>query len=397
MSDVLYLAWRYLAHHRVKTAILVFAIMLIVFLPVGLRVLVKQSERELTTRAAATPLLLGARGSPLELALNSLYFESDVPATMPFAQCTRVQNSGQALAIPLHTRFRARRHPIVGTSLDYFDFRGLRIAAGRQLAVLGECVLGAEVARATGAGPGAGQVNHVVSSPESVFDIAGVYPLKMTVVGVLERSHTPDDEAVFVDLKTAWVIEGLGHGHMDMSSAEAAPGVLRREGGKVIANASVVQYNEITPENMDSFHFHGALDDFPVTAVIAVPHDEKASALLQGRYLADDETVQIVRPIEVMEELLGTILKVQSYVVTAVIVIGLATLATATLVFMLSLRLRRREIATLVKIGGSRGRVLAILLSEIVGVLAMGVLLAGVLTALTAAYGSALIRALILS
>ena len=190
MSDILYLAWRYLAHHRVKTAILVFAIMLIVFLPVGLRVLVKQSERELTTRAEATPLLVGAKGSPLELALNSLYFESDVPATMPFAQCTRVQDSGQALAIPLHTRFRARRHPIVGTSLDYFDFRGLRIAAGRQLAVLGECVLGADVARATGAGPG----DHVVSSPESVFDITGVYPLKMLVAGVFERTHTPDDE-----------------------------------------------------------------------------------------------------------------------------------------------------------------------------------------------------------
>ena len=393
MSDILYLAWRYLAHHRVKTAILVFAIMLIVFLPVGLRVLVKQSERELTTRAEATPLLVGAKGSPLELALNSLYFESDVPATMPFAQCTRVQDSGQALAIPLHTRFRARRHPIVGTSLDYFDFRGLRIAAGRQLAVLGECVLGADVARATGAGPG----DHVVSSPESVFDITGVYPLKMLVAGVFERTHTPDDEAIFVDLKTAWVIEGLGHGHMDMSSPEAAPGVLRREGGKVVANASVVQYNEITPENIDSFHFHGALDAFPVTAVIAVPHDEKASALLQGRYLGDEETVQIVHPVEVMEELLGTILKVQTYVVTAVIVIGLATLATATLVFLLSLRLRRREIATMVKIGGSRGRVMAVLLSEIVGVLTLGVLLAAVLTALTAAYGSALIRALILS
>ena len=134
-----------------------------------------------------------------------------------------------------------------------------------------------------------------------------------------------------------------------------------------------------------------------MTVVIAVPRDEKASALLQGRYLADEEMAQIVRPVEVMEELLGTILTVQSYVVTAVIVIGLATLATATLVFMLSLRLRRREITTLVKIGGSRGRILAVLLSEIVGVLAMGVLLAAVLTALTAAYGSTLIRALILS
>ena len=53
---------------------------------------------------------------------------------------------------------------------------------------------------------------HVVSSPESVFDLAGVYPLKMAVVGVLAPTHTPDDDAVFVDVKTAWVIAGLAHG-----------------------------------------------------------------------------------------------------------------------------------------------------------------------------------------
>ena len=393
MSHVLYLAWRYLAHHRVKTTILVVAIMLIVFLPVGLRVLVKQSERELTTRAAATPLIVGAKGSPLELTLNSLYFESDTPAYLRYAEVERVAQSTLAAAIPLHTRFRVRQHPIVGTSLDYFTFRGLQVENGRQLAVLGECVLGADVASDLGVGPD----DFLVSSPESVFDLAGVYPLKMRVVGLLARSHTPDDRAVFVDLKTAWVIEGLGHGHMDMSSGEAAPGVLRREGSKVIANASVMQYNEITPQNIDEFHFHGDTGGFPVTAIIAVPYDEKSSALLQGRYLGDEEQVQVVYPVEVMDALLDTILTVQTYVVTAVIVVGLATLATATLVFLLSLRLRRREIVTMVKIGGTRSRVISLLAAEIVGVLVIGVLLAGLLTALTAAYGSVIIRALIMS
>ena len=51
MKDVLYLAWRYLSFHRVKTAILVTSIALIVYLPVGLNVLVGESARELTARA----------------------------------------------------------------------------------------------------------------------------------------------------------------------------------------------------------------------------------------------------------------------------------------------------------------------------------------------------------
>jgi putative ABC transport system permease protein len=281
----------------------------------------------------------------------------------------------------------------VGTTLDYFYFRNLRIGEGRQMGVLGECVLGAEVAARTGIGPG----GHLVSSPENVFDLAGVYPLRMKVVGVLERSHTPDDRVVFVDIKTAWVIEGFGHGHQDMSRPEAAPGVLRREGNKVVANASVVQYNEITPDNIDSFHFHGDTGEFPVTAALVVPKDEKSSALLQGRFLSPEEAVQVVTPESVMEDLLETVLTVQSYVVTAVIVIGLSTLATAALVFMLSLRLRRREIETMTKIGGARATVVSVLAAEIVVVLATGVLLATGLTLATTVFGSQIIRAVILS
>jgi len=392
VKDVLYLAWRYLAYHRLKTAVLITSITLIIYLPTGLNVLVGQSAAELTARAQATPLLVGARGSPLELALNSLYFESDTPATTTYDWVTRVSDSGLADPVPLYVRFRSRAHPIVGTTLEYFDFRDLRIASGRRMAVLGECVLGARAARSLGAGPGDG----VTSSPEGVFDLAGVYPLRMRVVGVLAPAHTPDDLAVFVDLKTAWIIQGLAHGHQDLATPEAASAVLSREGNTIRGNASVVQYNEITPENIDSFHFHGDPATYPLSAVIAVPHDEKSRVLLLGRYQSD-EAIQMVRPISVMNDLLDTILTVQSYVVAAVVILGVATIATAGLVFWLSLRLRRREIETMVKIGGSRGSVASIVVSEIVVVLLTSVALAGGLTLLTSRFGSQAIRTFLLS
>jgi len=391
MKQTLYLAWRYLAFHRFKTVILITAITLIFYLPVGLRVLVDQSSQQLTARAVSTPLIVGAKGSPLELALNSLYFRSDVPQPSNYAEAGRVEETGLARAIPLYVRFHARGHPIVGTSFEYFAFRGLRLAAGRQIAVLGDCVLGSRVAQQLGLGPG----DHVVSSPENVFDLAGVYPLKLHVVGVLAYADTADDDAIFVDLKTTWIIQGLGHGHQDLAAPEAAAAVLAREGNRVTANASVVQYTEITKHNVDSFHFHGDLSGYPITAVIAVPHDQKSSALIQGRYQSETEVQQILRPETVMNELLGTILTVQSFVVAGAVIVGLATLATAVLVFMLSLRLRRRERVTLVKIGGSRLAVASVMASEIVVVLLGGLLLAGGLTLLTRQFGSTLIRALI--
>jgi putative ABC transport system permease protein len=391
--DTLYLAWRYLVYHRVKTAILVTSITLIVYLPVGLDVLVSQSAAQLTARAEATPLLVGAKGSPLELVLNSLYLESEAPETLRYAQVDRIAESELAQPIPLYVRFHAREHPIVGTTLEYFEFRGLRFAAGRAMAVLGECVVGARVAESLGVGPG----DSVVSSPESVFDLAGVYPLKMRVVGVLEPAHTPDDLAIFADLKTAWIIEGLGHGHRDLARLEARSAVLSRRGDTIVANASVVQYNEIGQENIDSFHFHGDLSGYPITAVIAVPETGKSGVILMGRYQGAEEAGQIVRPIEVMQELLETILTIQSYVVTAVVIVGAATLATAALVFLLSLRLRRREIETMMKLGGSRLAVASVLVSEMAVVLVLSTALAGGLTLLTSRFGSAAIRALLLS
>jgi putative ABC transport system permease protein len=158
-----------------------------------------------------------------------------------------------------------------------------------------------------------------------------------------------------------------------------------------------VQYNEITAENRDSFHFHGSLDDFPITAVMAVPRDQKSGVILLGRYQGDDERTQIVRPAVVIRELLDTVFTVQSFVVAGILLVSAATLATAVLVLLLSLRLRRREIETLVKIGGSRARVAFLVLSEAVIVVAVGGALAAGLTLLTHRFGAAAIRALLLS
>jgi len=391
VREVLYLAWRYLLYHKLKTAILVASVTLIIYLPIGLNVLVEQSAAQLSDRAAATPLVIGAKGSPLELTLNTLYFRAEVPERIPYRQAERVAATGLATPIPIYARFRARKHPIVGVGFEYFRFRGCSLRSGRFMAVLGECVVGAEVAEDLALRPG----SNVVSSPENVFDLAGVYPLKMNVVGVLAPNGTPDDRAVFVDLKTAWIIEGLGHGHRDLASPEAASDVLSREGERLIANAAVKEFQEVDAKNLESFHFHGDSAEFPITAVIAVPKDQKSETLLRGHYLGSSETCQITQPAEVMDALLATIFTVQGYVVLCILLVGGATLATMVLVFLLSLRLRRREIETLVKVGGSRSRVALVMASEMVAVLLAGVLLAGILMSLTAWLGPALVPMLL--
>ena len=51
MSDALYLAARYMLHHRVKTTILVGSLTILLFLPLGLEILVSRTAQRLRARA----------------------------------------------------------------------------------------------------------------------------------------------------------------------------------------------------------------------------------------------------------------------------------------------------------------------------------------------------------
>ncbi len=361
MIDSFYIAWKYISFNKVKTIVLVACVTLISFLPVALQLLLGESERQLMSRAVFTPLVVGAKGSSLDLVMNTIYFGDEVPELITMEASERVENMDLALSLPLYVRFKARGNPVVGTSLDYFEFRGLKIIDGRQMAVLGDCVLGAKVAASLGLKPG----DSLVSSPESLFDLAGIYPLKMKVTGVLGKSHTADDLAVFVDLKTAWVIQGLGHGHEDVTKLQDPTLVLKRTEKNVAATAKLYQYTEITEQNINSFHFHGDTSKYPITAVIAVPYSEKSGTILQGRYLAKEETRQVVKPAEVIDGLLQNIFRIKNVLDAVIAVVTLATILALVLVFVLSLRLRQREISTIFKIGCGRMTIIRLLAAEI--------------------------------
>ena len=391
MTGTFFLGWRYLRFHRFKSLVLLASVTLMMFLPTATRLLVADSATALTARAQATPLLLGERGGELELVLNALYFHAEQPPALSYSALDEIKVSGLANGIPLYTRFRSRGAPIVGTSLDYFEFRNLQLADGRMMGLLGEAVVGANVASELRVGPG----DHLVSSPETVFDLAGVYPLKMQVVGVLTRSGSPDDDAVFVDVRTTWVIQGLGHGHQDLTLGKSSSGVLSRSDRIITANAALNQFNEITPENVRDFHFHGDTSGFPLSAVIIVPPDDKSATLLRGRYQNHESGYQVLVPGEVLDDLLETVFTIQNYVILGLMMLSLATIAVVTLVFLLSQQLRRGEFVTLKRMGASRGFVATLIASEIGFVLLGSLLLSTLMGWVTRHYATEFLLSLV--
>ena len=371
------LALKYIAYHKFKTMILIACIFLTAFLPIAIEVLLNEFETSIAARAQQTPLVVGAQGSRFDLTLRSLYFklgesENTAQEFIALGEADAIESSGLAAAIPIHSKFTAAGRPVVGTSLDYFEFRKLEMAQGDGLIQIGDCVLGAKVAEELRLSPG----DKLLTDIESVISIAS-YPLKMHVRGILNANHSADDWAVFVDLKTAWIIDGIGHGHQNVEEVEEEK-LLTKSDDKIVASAAVLPYTEINEKNISSFHFHGDNSEFPVSAIIAIPPDEKSETILIGRYRKTADGQQLVVPGDVINDLMRLVFQVKRFFDANAILIAISTVLLLLLIFVLSFKLREREMQTMFKMGASRSAMTMLHVGELLIIVLVGaVLVAG--------------------
>jgi len=301
--------------------------------------------------------------------MHSLYYRGESPGTIRLAEQLRIDETDLAETIPLLVKFYARGVPVAGTSQRYFEFRRLAIARGQSWQRLGDCVLGASAAKRLELGPG----DRLLTDPQNLFDLSGPAPLNMRVVGVLRPSGTADDDVIWCDLKTAWIIEGIGHGH-SVAGEKLGDDHLHAATGQ---NLQVHQ--EVNEENLETFHFHGRRSEYPLTSIIAIPKSEKAETLLLGMYLGSEEPQQIVRPVEAVAELIEAISKIRTLFKVGFATLSLAAILLFLLVLMLSLRLRQREIRTVHLLGSNRGTIALMILSEWAILCLMSLFLASVI------------------
>ena len=136
IGNLLYLAFRSLWWFRGRAITITLCLALTIWLPVTTRLLLNQFQAEITARAESTPLIIGAKGSRIDLVLHGLYFDTKGAETVTMEEARYVRDTGFAQDIPLHIRHRTQDvntqpgAPIVGTTVEYFEFRDLRLARG---------------------------------------------------------------------------------------------------------------------------------------------------------------------------------------------------------------------------------------------------------------------------
>ena len=386
---LLFLAVRHARFHQRRTLLLAISIALCLAIPLAGRWMSTDLERKLLARAEQVPLVVGGPGSATDLVTTSLYFRSASLPPLPFAEAENLQADQLARVVPVHREFTAHQFPIVGTSLDYFPEMSLSLATGRMPTRLGDCVLGAEVARQLQLSVG----EQLLSDARSFLNPAGQLPLSMRITGVLQPAHGPDDQAVFVDLKTCWLIAGIGHGHMAADQLQADQILQSGEAG-VKLNANVQQFLEVTDDNQDSFHFHGDMPTFPVSAYLIFPTDERSSIIWEGRQ-QNREGIQVATPSLIMRELLALLVNVRQLVDVITLLLGLASLLLLGLQIGLSLQLRHTELATFQAMGAGRSIRLQLIGLDLLLVLAVAVPLTLLLSTLVTWLGQPLLLRLL--
>lgn len=180
-------------------ALLALGIATLVFVVLAQSQLTRQLERD----ARNIDLVVGAKGSPLQLVLAAVY-QVDVPTgNVPLATVDLLRrNRLVSQAIPLAMGDSYRGFRMVGTEPAFLELHEAALASGRMWSAPMQAVIGWDVARETGLAPGAEFFGtHGIAEGGAVHEDA-----RYRVVGVLARTESVVDRLVLTDKASVWQV-----------------------------------------------------------------------------------------------------------------------------------------------------------------------------------------------
>ena len=344
-----WMAVRAICAKPARSATLMFAIGLVLGIPVLTHIGIRGLQDTLLDRATATPIIVGTSGASVDLALAGLLFRAPALHSTTW-QHVQALSAHDTPAIPILLGPSVRETPLVATSPEYFESRDIRLQEGRLPALLGEVVAGSDAAAANSMQVG----DPLRAGVHHMHDLSADPPLTLTVVGILGSSGTPDDHVLFTDMTTGWALQGHLHGH-DPAETTSNKTVESSSGASSGAPTEIrrgTTPHDVTPAALSAFHFHSDRDSLPVTAFLLFPSSPSA----QDRLLDDISLIpelQAVRPSEVLQTLQLVISTVSNHVLTLQGLLAVAALSLLLTCIDLARRLRAPERQLLRQLGAS--------------------------------------------
>jgi putative ABC transport system permease protein len=338
----------YLRARPLQTALSLLLLALGAGTVVTLLLVVGQIEARMGRDAHGIDLVVGAKGSPMQLILSGIYHADAPTGNIPLAAVSLLQkNRLIKKAIPLALGDGWKGYRIVGAGREYLEHYGAEFSSGKMHEKPMEAVLGAEVAARTGVGVGARFAGaHGIGG-----DGAEHGTMQYTVVGVLAPGNSVLDRLVLTSIESVW------HVHEDeMAPADAQDRKAMEEDRQV--TVILVQYAS------------------PLAAAM-LPRQINAQSELQAGSPAY-ETARLFRIIGVGVEAL------RAFALVLILAAGLSVF----IALYTALEERRYDLAVMRTLGASPARLFGLLLAEgLVLALAGAVLGVAIGHLLTAALG----------
>ena len=201
------LAWRYLWARPLVAALNLALLALGVGAMSFVVVVSEQIERSVQRDLAGVDLVVGAKGSPLQLILAGVFHLDVATGNIPLATAKLLSDHPLVeRVVPVSLGDSLQGFRIVGSTLQYPALYGVQLAEGRYWQGELQAVLGADVARATSLAVGARFVG--THGLGNVGEAHGETPY--TVVGRLVRCGCVLDRLVLTDLASVWAVhEGV--------------------------------------------------------------------------------------------------------------------------------------------------------------------------------------------
>lgn len=243
-------------------------------------------------------LIVGAKGSPFQLTLNTVFLQDKPIGNIDYAWVQKLAaDPAVKEAIPLAFGDNYRGHRIIGTEPGLFRHSAkndgeawLKLAAGRVFQDTFEAVIGSKAAKDSGLVLG----DKLISSHGLIGALEGVgkehAEKAFTVVGILDKVSGPYDDAVFVPIRSIWELHEHGE-HEEEPVSGRSPASLK---------AAATEEHELEEEE------HALTDEHnhKETTVILVKPTGYAQAMTLYKEFQKNKDVQLIFPSQNVIQLL---------------------------------------------------------------------------------------------
>lgn len=206
----------YLRARKLNTALQVLLFALGIGTIVLLLLATTQFDQRMRRDAQGIDLVIGAKGSPMQIILSSIY-HLDVPTgNISYTQAQEIaKHRAVKKIIPLALGDSYRGFRIAGSNHDYVALYGAQLAAGALWQKPLEAVIGAEVAARTGLGVGAKFAGaHGLGEGGDAHEGS-----EYLVTGVLAPSGSVLDRLVLTSIESVWAVHAEHQGTHDPADA----------------------------------------------------------------------------------------------------------------------------------------------------------------------------------